>query len=299
MDRNANSNVTGRARGFALGLLVLCAVWAAACGGEDTEETPEVLVATPGPSPRPFRTPVALEDAAPTPLTAAATYEVVEGDNPWLIAEKLAVPTPDRDAWIQAFLFLNGVEATGLQIGDTVFLPPFGNLVTESPAATAVPDQAQTNTASDASGAAEGATTGTGGEDAEAPEPGAFDQVADDDEDEEEPGGSPPGVSLHVNSVNVGACSTIDDLTYCYGSGGAWTCNAAGSSIRCSGPSGQTTTCTGNGSAMNCSGPLEDATTCTNDGLSITCNAGGIDSQVETCAEVGTATICLGGSNGD
>ena len=74
-------------------------------------------------------------DASPAP-TAATTepaptaftqerYTVVSGDTPSGIAEKVGVPAADRDAWIEEMLALNGVPATGLQIGQELILPPF------------------------------------------------------------------------------------------------------------------------------------------------------------------------------
>jgi LysM repeat protein len=61
---------------------------------------------------------------APTAFTQQR-YTVASGDTPGGIAEKLGVPADIRDAWIDEMLALNGVPATGLQIGQELILPPF------------------------------------------------------------------------------------------------------------------------------------------------------------------------------
>jgi LysM repeat protein len=88
----------------------------------------------------PVRTPTTAAAAA-TPTTAAAgatatrsptvvvsggggTYTVVSGDYPVLIAEKLGVPEAQRLVWAQQMLTLNGLTASGLQVGQVLQLPP-------------------------------------------------------------------------------------------------------------------------------------------------------------------------------
>jgi LysM repeat protein len=64
---------------------------------------------------------------SPTPLPvlpALTTYVVKSGDYPTLIAEEAGVPADQQDAWIEEMLALNGVEATALQIGQELILPP-------------------------------------------------------------------------------------------------------------------------------------------------------------------------------
>ena len=93
-------------------------------------------------SPQPTSTPVAVVQAvrtetlpSPTPkasptqlpvLPTLTTYIVRSGDYPTLIAENAGVPASDQDAWITEMLALNGVEATALQIGQKLILPPIG-----------------------------------------------------------------------------------------------------------------------------------------------------------------------------
>jgi len=94
-----------------------------------------------GPSARPTSTPVAVVQstrtasattATPPPsptlpvLPALSTYTVQSGDYPMLIAENAGVPAGERDAWVEEMLALNGVEATSLQIGQKLILPPAG-----------------------------------------------------------------------------------------------------------------------------------------------------------------------------
>lgn len=64
--------------------------------------------------------------AAPAPTAfTQERYTVVSGDTPGGIAEKVGVPEENRAAWIEEMLALNGVTATGLQIGQELILPPF------------------------------------------------------------------------------------------------------------------------------------------------------------------------------
>jgi LysM repeat protein len=98
-------------------------------------------------TPRPTGTVTAAASPVRTPTTAAAattaasaatatrsptvvvtggggTYTVVSGDYPVLIAEKLGVPEAQRLAWAQQMLALNGLTASGLQVGQVLQLPP-------------------------------------------------------------------------------------------------------------------------------------------------------------------------------
>jgi LysM repeat protein len=94
-------------------------------------------------SPEPTQTPRADVQAARTATLSTATttppptqlpvlptltsYVVKSGDYPTLIAENAGVPANEQDAWIAEMLALNGVEATSLQIGQKLILPPYGN----------------------------------------------------------------------------------------------------------------------------------------------------------------------------
>jgi len=98
------------------------------------------LACLPGGSggPRPTATPqidiqaartvtVAAPARSPTPLPVLPVltrYIVKSGDYPTLIAEEAGVPAALRDAWLEELLALNGVEATSLQIGQELILPP-------------------------------------------------------------------------------------------------------------------------------------------------------------------------------
>jgi len=69
----------------------------------------------------------AVATATPRPtVTASAggTYTVVSGDYPLLIAAKLGVPEADQLNWANQLIALNNINATGLQIGQVVQLPP-------------------------------------------------------------------------------------------------------------------------------------------------------------------------------
>ena len=63
---------------------------------------------------------------APT-LAPQTSYIVKSGDYPMLIAENVGVPAAERDGWVDEMLALNGVEATSLQIGQKLILPPYGD----------------------------------------------------------------------------------------------------------------------------------------------------------------------------
>ena len=71
-------------------------------------------------------TPVPSATALPI-LPVLTSYVVQSGDYPMLIAENAGVPADEREAWIAEMLALNGVEATSLQIGQTLILPPYSN----------------------------------------------------------------------------------------------------------------------------------------------------------------------------
>lgn len=60
----------------------------------------------------------------PTPV-APTTYIVQSGDYPSLIAENVGVPAALQDDWIVAMLALNETDATALQVGQELKLPPF------------------------------------------------------------------------------------------------------------------------------------------------------------------------------
>jgi LysM repeat protein len=63
--------------------------------------------------------------ATPLPIAApVSTYIVRAGDYPTLIAQNADIPPEKRDAWVRELLALNGVEATSLQIGQKLILPP-------------------------------------------------------------------------------------------------------------------------------------------------------------------------------
>jgi LysM repeat protein len=117
---------------LALGVPILAALIGVAClpgdGSDSTEPT-----ATPQAGVQGART-APLSSASPTPaptqlpvLPVLTTYTVKSGDYPTLIAETAGVPVDEQDAWIAEMLALNGVDATSLQIGQKLILPPFGN----------------------------------------------------------------------------------------------------------------------------------------------------------------------------
>ena len=104
------------------GLIVGCGV----IGGDDDlaptatpAPTQALVAATQPPSPTAQPAPV----LTPTPA-APTTYVVEAGDNPTLIAEKLGVPGDEVDAWVAEMLALNDTEATFLQVGQELVLPP-------------------------------------------------------------------------------------------------------------------------------------------------------------------------------
>jgi LysM repeat protein len=86
--------------------------------------TPGTRTATPAGT----STPGSASTPTPTPRATApgggGTYTVESGDNPTAIAEKLGVPESQRAAWVEQFLALNNVSASGLVIGDVLKLPP-------------------------------------------------------------------------------------------------------------------------------------------------------------------------------
>ena len=100
---------------------------------------------TPGSTAGPV--PTATPEPAPTETPAPATYTVEPGDNPTLIAQSVGVPEDQVDAWVAELLALNDTEATALQVGQTLNLPPInGQGPGTVPANTGDPGAAPTNT---------------------------------------------------------------------------------------------------------------------------------------------------------
>jgi LysM repeat protein len=60
----------------------------------------------------------------PPTASAPSTYVVESGDYRTLIAAKVGAPAEAQDAWVAEMLALNGTEATLLQVGQTLQLPP-------------------------------------------------------------------------------------------------------------------------------------------------------------------------------
>ncbi len=81
----------------------------------------------PAPATSTSRPTAAATQAPPTPTPPAAatggTYTVVAGDSPVSIASKLGVPVPQQQAWADQLLSLNGISASGLQVGQVLQLP--------------------------------------------------------------------------------------------------------------------------------------------------------------------------------
>jgi hypothetical protein len=253
---------------------------------------------------------------ATTPLQPGGRYEVVDGDSAWLIAEKLAVPLTNRDAWIVELLALNGVDELELQIGQTLILPPFEPLSGGGAGSNTTTTETSTEDTEDGeaveeAGDGEEAASETASEDTEEAEVAETDGEDDDggdgrdnrDDDDDDGPVDLPGLSLDVDGGNIGACATIDEITYCAGSGGTWNCDTSGDSIRCTGPAGQSTTCSGGDNSISCEGPSGETTTCTDTGSSTSCSSTNIDvtsdSQSQNCAVIGSATICFGGNSDD
>ena len=112
-------------------VVLFAAVFAMAClpGGGAGDPTP---TPTPQAGVLSARTAVPSASLTPSPtvlpvLPVLATYTVKSGDYPTLIAETAGVPAAEQEEWIAEMLALNGVEATSLQIGQTLILPPSGN----------------------------------------------------------------------------------------------------------------------------------------------------------------------------
>jgi len=113
----------------------VCSVAVIACGSSSPSATPTptapVLSGTPtvfstiipGISPLPPTSGTPAPPDASEPPPPAATYLVVDGDNPTAIARKLNVPDSGRDAWVQQLLSLNGVSANALRAGQVLKLP--------------------------------------------------------------------------------------------------------------------------------------------------------------------------------
>lgn len=117
-------------RVLSIALLAAVALLSLAClpGGNSTPQP----TATPVANVQAIRTvtPVTVTPtASPTQLPVLptlTTYIVKSGDYPTLIAENAGVPASDQEAWVEEMLALNGVEATSLQIGQKLILPPIG-----------------------------------------------------------------------------------------------------------------------------------------------------------------------------
>ena len=65
--------------------------------------------------------------ATPRPTAVsggAGTYTVVSGDFPLQIAQKLGVPEAQQAAWVAQLISLNGINPTGMQVGQVLQLPP-------------------------------------------------------------------------------------------------------------------------------------------------------------------------------
>jgi LysM repeat protein len=115
-----------------IGLLRAMAVMRLACNSNDPE-SPPAATSTRSPdgssaiAPQSDGAGQATTGAATTiPPTASAssTYVVESGDYRTLIAAKVGAPAEAQDAWVAEMLALNGTEATLLQVGQTLQLPP-------------------------------------------------------------------------------------------------------------------------------------------------------------------------------
>jgi hypothetical protein len=313
------TNYWGRA--YAAGLLVLggIALYMLLDGDSDGPAgAGAVSVATSVPSATAAGSALAVTGATATPSLSGGEYEVVEGDSAWLIAEKLSVPTGNRDAWVRELLALNDVDELELQVGQTLVLPPIGAGGAGTVLPTAVPEAETPEDDANEDSPAAGDTTATQNDDGE--EEAGGDAASDagegggdrdsDDRDlldlddlelEDDDGGDSPGVNVQVDSMNIGACATIDDQTYCYGGGGTWSCDRDGDSMRCSGPEGQSTTCSGSGNSITCEAPSGESTTCTVTDNSTNCSSNNgessSESQSQNCTVLGSATICFGAND--
>ena len=61
------------------------------------------------------------------------TYTVVSGDFPLLIAQKVGVPPAQQSAWADQLVALNGINPSGLQVGQVLQLPPIPAGATPTP----------------------------------------------------------------------------------------------------------------------------------------------------------------------
>jgi hypothetical protein len=104
-----------------------------------TPVPPSPGASTPTLPPATSATSVSAQATVAAPISNAATYVVVAGDNPSLIAQKLGIPAEQREAWTQQVLALNGVSAAGLQVGQILRLPQGGSVL---PSGASIPQQA-------------------------------------------------------------------------------------------------------------------------------------------------------------
>ena len=81
--------------------------------------TAPVVGLTPSPSPT-----IPAPPTATATVAAPATYTVVAGDNPTIIARKLGVPEAQQAAWVQQLLTLNNTTDRTIQVGQVLKLPP-------------------------------------------------------------------------------------------------------------------------------------------------------------------------------
>ncbi len=90
---------------------------------------------TPATSPAASATAGAQSSATPRPtvVAGAGTYTVVSGDNPTLIGQKLGVPASALAAWADQLMTLNGTNASSLQVGQVLQLPPIPAAPTSTP----------------------------------------------------------------------------------------------------------------------------------------------------------------------
>jgi LysM repeat protein len=124
---NAGTRLTALSVTFLLAFVTSLTL---ACDPEAEESsattTPAALAGTAGPALPPAPSPTLALTVEPT-AAAPTAYVVESGDYPSLIADKVGVPAAEQDAWIAAMLALNATEATALQIGQELQLPPFAS----------------------------------------------------------------------------------------------------------------------------------------------------------------------------
>ena len=76
-----------------------------------------------GDSPDAVQTPAPSIPTATTADGSSATYTVLAGDYPILIAQKLGIPEASRLAWAEQLLLVNGASESGLSVGQILQLP--------------------------------------------------------------------------------------------------------------------------------------------------------------------------------